>query len=755
MMEFLKKSGLYIHNVPPAFRSSKPMEVASAPGSAELVQPSTSSIAAPAPVSSQEPQPSTSGTSAPALEECQVEEDDVEYDPLNQDTGVPKWTTEVRKKMVRLGLYQKHSSYRPLIMDFARYLKGEHQMRNCKQECDNVCRFLFYMDKNEANINFIHDIEKTRAYFRKLNRAGLTFQTIMNYMKSVKRFTTFILWQTNFTLQNPEKHSKIKMYMDHFSLMQKTFSKQVAKEIAAKRYRQMNADLPTPRECHLIFKVSKRDFLSVISKLLCDEPTSREEHQLVLYYLEAVIVLGHLQRPGVVKNMTVSEWVNRKEQLLKVGYKEKRFAIIGVKEHKTSIKQMATLALNEEEEQWFDLYFVKIRKIYVKELQAEDDPSNRFFLSTTGNPIYNPCNDLNRLHRKYKIKEITAGVARRVLETAAKRFCNDIEKSSVADYLAHSNATAEKHYRLARPDTIARGKLIIQNLMCESSSECETTSARNRGDAAVFFNEKEEQQAYENLVIKFPVTLDGEVPKKKKRKVLTGMHHRMCCDRWRAEQEALRCQHILSSFCRRQPTLHRIEKRISQQVWTTNIPSATKIHDMWKPEGSMEDIPQDKYIQRYVSSQKWKGLAVCDNIPGKGRGVYTSRRFQKGEVVCDYHGRNISRKEGKIKMKDVEAGEMGYLYFCKNSRQEAFCIDAQTSPCPCHLDLETFGRLINHSSKRANLQPHCFTIDTGEGPRDVVLFIANKDIGANKELLFDYGVKKKSFKGEGMDLDGI
>ncbi|KAG2465332.1 KMT5A methyltransferase, partial [Polypterus senegalus] len=254
--------------------------------------------------------------------------------------------------------------------------------------------------------------------------------------------------------------------------------------------------------------------------------------------------------------------------------------------------------------------------------------------------------------------------------------------------------------------------------------------------------------------MQFPVTLDNEVPKKQ-RMELTVLHDRMCYDRWRAEQEAPRCQHILSSFCRRQPTLHHIEKRKGQQEWTTNIPSATKINEMWKPEGSMEEMPRDKYIQRYVSNMNWKGLVVRDIIPDKGRGVYTSRRFQKGEVVCDYHGEIISRKKGELKMKNVEAGEMGYLYFCKNARQEAFCINTQTFPCPCHPDMEMSGRLINHSSKRANLLPQCFNIDTGEGLMDVVLFIVKKDIEANTKLLFEYVVWRKTFKGEGMDLDWL
>ncbi|XP_051791557.1 uncharacterized protein LOC127530027 isoform X1 [Erpetoichthys calabaricus] len=212
------------------------MEVASTPASAELVQPSTSSMAAPAPASCQEPQPSTSGTAAPTSEMSQEEEDDMVNDPLYQDTDGPKWTSEVRKKMVRLGLYQKHSLDHHLIMGFAKYLKGDHQMKNCKQECDNVCRFLYYMDPNEPSVNFTRNIEKTREYFLKLNQAGLTFQTVMNYMKSVKRFTSFLLCQTNVTLQNPEKHNQMKMYIDLFSVMQKNFSKQVSKEIAAKRY---------------------------------------------------------------------------------------------------------------------------------------------------------------------------------------------------------------------------------------------------------------------------------------------------------------------------------------------------------------------------------------------------------------------------------------------------------------------------------------------------------------------------------------
>lgn len=61
------------------------------------------------------------------------------------------------------------------------------------------------------------------------------------------------------------------------------------------------------------------------------------EKLLLVYYLEAVVSLSHLQRPGVVENMTVSEWLDRKEH-------QSRFVIV-VKEHKTSAHDVAAFAL--------------------------------------------------------------------------------------------------------------------------------------------------------------------------------------------------------------------------------------------------------------------------------------------------------------------------------------------------------------------------------------------------------------------------
>ncbi len=41
------------------------------------------------------------------------------------------------------------------------------------------------------------------------------------------------------------------------------------------------------------------------------------------------------------------------------------------------------------------------------------------------------------------------------------------------------------------------------------------------------------------------------------------------------------------------------------------------------------------------------------------------------------------------------------------------------------------------------------------GPAETILFLATRDIKVNEEILYDYGVTRKSFQGEGADLDWL
>lgn len=64
----------------------------------------------------------------------------------------------------------------------------------------------------------------------------------------------------------------------------------------------------TPRDCLAVLRAAKKDFMAVMAKVFLDKSVTleRTECSFVVYYLEAVVILKHLQRPGVVEHMTVS-----------------------------------------------------------------------------------------------------------------------------------------------------------------------------------------------------------------------------------------------------------------------------------------------------------------------------------------------------------------------------------------------------------------------------------------------------------------
>ncbi len=66
-----------------------------------------------------------------------------------------------------------------------------------------------------------------------------------------------------------------------------------------------------PTDCLAVLDAALKDFLAIMGKLqgpgaVTGENLTKNECLLILYYLEAIIILKLLQRPGVVANMTVS-----------------------------------------------------------------------------------------------------------------------------------------------------------------------------------------------------------------------------------------------------------------------------------------------------------------------------------------------------------------------------------------------------------------------------------------------------------------
>ncbi|XP_076581819.1 uncharacterized protein LOC143317613 [Chaetodon auriga] len=172
-----------------------------------------------------------------------------------QFVSTAQWTTKNRKLMAQRGLYQRHSLDYPLLKDFGLYLERELCNENFKQEVENVARYLYYFDPQQPSLQFVRNREKIRQYLCELSRAKLTKQTQINYLKSLKRFLMYHTINTNLRREDQTLHGDCKDFIDYIGSLQKSFSKQVSKEITQKRHgRLTEKEQLTPRDCLAVLR---------------------------------------------------------------------------------------------------------------------------------------------------------------------------------------------------------------------------------------------------------------------------------------------------------------------------------------------------------------------------------------------------------------------------------------------------------------------------------------------------------------------
>ncbi|KAF4103762.1 N-lysine methyltransferase KMT5A-B-like isoform X1 [Onychostoma macrolepis] len=245
----------------------------------------------------------------------------------------------------------------------------------------------------------------------------------------------------------------------------------------------------------------------------------------------------------------------------------------------------------------------------------------------------------------------------------------------------------------------------------------------------------------------FPLPFTGRLPQSRR-------WQRQDYHYWRRLQYKLRVQYTLEQSTDRtgqKPRASRVQRAMAKETtWTNNVPSVDSVLLAWVPCQEPSPVANDPLLIASVVHQKWKGLAI-KHFEGKGKGVIATMKFQKNQVVCDYHGEEVSKQEGERRLETL-AGEPSYLFFFKGKGGEPLRIDAQKFPCDCHPDKETFGRRMNHSRRRNNVWPRRVSLNCPEGPRECVLFCALRDIAVSEELLWDYCVCRASFRGKGRGL---
>ncbi|XP_038589969.1 N-lysine methyltransferase KMT5A-A-like [Micropterus salmoides] len=141
---------------------------------------------------------------------------------------------------------------------------------------------------------------------------------------------------------------------------------------------------------------------------------------------------------------------------------------------------------------------------------------------------------------------------------------------------------------------------------------------------------------------------------------------------------------------------------------------------------------EKKHIDELITNGIEEGMEV-QHIEGKGRAVFATRCFQKGEYVVEYYGdllqiTDAKKREAEYAQNPATGCYMYYFqYLCKT-----YCVDATK-------ESDRMGRLINHS-KNGNCQTKLHDIN---GVPHLIL-VASRNIDKGEELLYDYGDRSKA-----------
>ncbi|XP_077113693.1 uncharacterized protein LOC143768970 [Ranitomeya variabilis] len=278
--------------------------------------------------------------------ECEPkeEEEEKENSSLETKASEPKilWSNPLRKKMADSNMYMKYSLKTELLSGFVNYLSNTLSVQRHKQEAENVARFLYFMDNDKPPMEFVFNIHKTNEYFSKLLEIGNTHQTVFNYLKSLKRFLDYMKNSTDLIHKDKKVYDALCIFVDQLGVFQKRISKGISKENVAKKQKCLRDGTRTPNQLENILLVAKPTFMQVLRLAKEGENLHVDEKLTILQYLEALIIVRKLQRPGVVQHMKVDEWKDRIPKSDHVG--------ITVYEHKTAANQVPTVILTKEEE---------------------------------------------------------------------------------------------------------------------------------------------------------------------------------------------------------------------------------------------------------------------------------------------------------------------------------------------------------------------------------------------------------------------
>ncbi|KAG8430109.1 hypothetical protein GDO86_018470 [Hymenochirus boettgeri] len=166
--------------------------------------------------------------------------------------------------MKEAGLYKRHSTKNPILEGFASYLQNMLGVNRFHREVENVARFMYFMDAEKVRLGFVKNIERVHLFF-----------------------------------------SQLKKICDKPDNLQLSKTYQKVRFLSNERYSNIMNTVKTPPECRRLLEVAKQSFIECLGNVMKGKMNTHIT-LTITYYLEALLILKHLQKLGVVQNRTVS-----------------------------------------------------------------------------------------------------------------------------------------------------------------------------------------------------------------------------------------------------------------------------------------------------------------------------------------------------------------------------------------------------------------------------------------------------------------
>jgi len=272
-------------------------------------------------------------------------------------------------------------------------------------------------------------------YIHTLKQQGKAPSTIIDKLRNLRLFIEYLSTDSS---QNIGK--KCDLILKWLQKRAKTLRKDLKKQqmVNALRGEHEVDNATNPKDFWNNDKV-KGDVNTILHKAECNINITTTEHSTVLAYLAANLMYKNSQRPGVVENMTIKEYTNRRN--------DENKAIIRVLKHKTAASTgPANIVVDTTCMDTMSRYYQYIR---TRVSAQSEELGKLFFLTSSGNSFKKISETIQKVAERYSVIVPTASLHRKVVKTAA--HCHELTEGKMRAlnrHMSHSDATSSKFYQL-------------------------------------------------------------------------------------------------------------------------------------------------------------------------------------------------------------------------------------------------------------------------------------------------------------------